>query len=101
MFNENVVSESSDFIKISVNRIKPQIIRAPIKNVIISDKHTAEALLHNFSKIELQFQNIYCVGRRTKRFVSNNIAIEQVARFPIQYEETISQIGKNSSQAKR
>ena len=73
LFNENVVSESSDFIKISVNRIKPQIIRAPIKNVIISDKHTAEALLHNFSKVELQFQNIYCVGRRTKRFVSNTI----------------------------
>jgi len=72
-FNENVVSNSSDFIKMSVNRIKPQIVRAPIKNVIISDKNTAEALLHNFSKVELQFQNIFCVGRRTKRFVSTTI----------------------------
>jgi len=73
LFNEKVISDSSDFIKISINRIKPQIIRQPIKNVIISDKNTAEALIHNFSKDELQFQNIYCIGRRTKRFISNTI----------------------------
>ena len=41
--------------------------------MIISDKNTAEALIHNFSKDELQFQNIYCIGRRTKRFISNTI----------------------------
>ncbi|WP_347923150.1 hydroxymethylbilane synthase [Pontimicrobium sp. SW4] len=73
LFNEKVIVESSDFIKISLNRIKPQIIRQPIKNVVITSKNTVEALLNNFSAVELQFQNIYCVGRRTKRLVEKRI----------------------------
>jgi len=73
LFNENVIAESSDFIKISLNRIKPQIIRNQIENVIIASKNSVEALLHNFSAVELQFKNIYCVGRRTKRLVEKRI----------------------------
>lgn len=73
LFNEKVVAESSDFIKFSLNRIKPQIVRNPIENVIIADKNSVEALLHNFSAVELQFKNIYCVGRRTKRLVEKRI----------------------------
>ena len=73
LFNESVVAESSDFIKISLNRIKPQIIRNPINNVIITNKHSVEALLHNFSAVELQFKNIYCVGRTTKRLIEKRI----------------------------
>ena len=42
-------------------------------NVIILSKHSVEALLHNFSPVELQFKNIYCVGRRTKRLVEKRI----------------------------
>ena len=60
LFNENVIAESSDFVKISLNRIKPQVVRNPIDNVIIANKHSVEALLHNFSAAELQFKNIYC-----------------------------------------
>jgi len=73
LFNEKVVAESSDFIKISLNRIKPQIVRNPIENVIITSKNSVEALLNNFSAVELQFKNIYCVGRRTKRLVEKRI----------------------------
>lgn len=73
LLNENIVSKSSDFIKISLNRIKAQIVRNPIKNVIITSKNTVEALLQNFSVTELQFENIYCVGRRTKRLVERRI----------------------------
>jgi hydroxymethylbilane synthase len=73
LFNEKVVVESSDFIKISLNRIKPQVVRNSIENVIITSKNTVEALLNNFSAAELQFKNIYCVGRRTKRLVENRI----------------------------
>jgi len=73
LFNEKVVAESSDFIKISLNRIKPQVVRNPIENVIITSKNSVEALLHNFSAVELQFKNIYCVGRRTKRLVEKRI----------------------------
>jgi len=73
LVNENVGVESSDFIKISVNRIKAQVVRNPIQNVVITSKNTVEALLQNFSAVELQFQNIYCVGRRTKRLVEKRI----------------------------
>ena len=73
LFNEKVVAESSDFIKFSLNRIKPQIVRNPIENVIIANKNSVEALLQNFSAVELQFKNIYCVGRRTKRLVEKRI----------------------------
>ena len=73
LLNEKVIAESSDFIKISLNRIKPQVIRNPIENVIITSKNSVEALLHNFSAVELQFKNIYCVGRRTKRLVEKRI----------------------------
>ncbi len=73
LFNEYVVAKSSDFVKISLNRIKPQVIRNPIDNVIIANKHSVEALLNNFSAVELQFKKIYCVGRRTKRLIEKRI----------------------------
>ena len=73
LLNEKVIVESSDFVKISLNRIKPQVVRNPIDNVIISSKNSVEALLHNFSAVELQFKNIYCIGRRTKRLVEKRI----------------------------
>ncbi|EDP97079.1 hydroxymethylbilane synthase [Kordia algicida OT-1] len=73
LFNDKIVSESSDFIKISLNRIKPQVVRKPIKNVVITSKNAVEALVQNFSSEELQFQNIYCVGRRTKKLIEQKI----------------------------
>jgi hydroxymethylbilane synthase len=73
LLNEKVIVESSDFVKMSLNRIKPQVVRTPIDNVIISSKNSVEALLHNFSAVELQFKNIYCIGRRTKRLVEKRI----------------------------
>ncbi|WP_046758668.1 hydroxymethylbilane synthase [Kordia jejudonensis] len=73
LFNEGIVSESSDFIKISLNRIKPQVVRKPIKNVVITSKNAVEALIQNFSAEELQFKNIYCVGRRTKKLIEQKI----------------------------
>lgn len=73
LLNQNIGVESSDFVKISTNRIRPQFVKNPIKNVIITSKNTVTALLENFSPTELQFQNIYCVGRRTKRLVEKRI----------------------------
>jgi hydroxymethylbilane synthase len=89
LFNEKVVAESSDFVKISLNRIKPQVIRNSIDNVIVSNKHSVEALLNNFSAVELQFKNIYCVGRRTKRLVEKRIGpvkhVEKSAKALAEY----------------
>ncbi len=73
LFNEKVLSKSSDFIKISLNRIHPNVLKNEIKNVIITSKNAVESLITNYSASELQFKNIYCVGRRTKRLVENKI----------------------------
>ena len=73
LFNEKVISDSSDFIKISLNRIRPQILRSEIQNVIITSKNAVESLTTNYSAVELQFKNIYCVGRRTKRLIEKKI----------------------------
>ncbi|NRB59476.1 MAG: hydroxymethylbilane synthase [Winogradskyella sp.] len=73
LFHNDVVAESNDAIKISLNRIPKSVVRNEIENVIITSKNGVEALLNNFSATELQFKNIYCVGRRTKRLIENRI----------------------------
>ncbi len=95
LFNENIGVESSDFVKISLNRLKPFLVRKPIENVIITSKNAVEALLQNFSAVELQFKNIYCVGRRTKRLVEKRIGpvkhveknAEKLARYLVDFIE--------------
>ncbi len=73
LFHEKVVVESADFIKINSNRIHPRHLKNEIKNVVITSKNAVESLITNYSAIELQFKNIYCVGRRTKRLIENRI----------------------------
>ncbi|WP_040280663.1 hydroxymethylbilane synthase [Psychroserpens damuponensis] len=73
MFCDDVVSNSSDFIKISLNRMTPTVLRPMPKNVIITSKNAAQALLTNFSAEDLKFENMYCVGGKTKRFVERKI----------------------------
>ena len=73
LFHEKVVVESTDFIKISLNRIHPRFLKSEIQNVVITSKNAVESLITNYSAIELQFKNIYCVGRRTKRLVEQKI----------------------------
>ncbi|MDO6595961.1 hydroxymethylbilane synthase [Oceanihabitans sp. 2_MG-2023] len=73
LVNDNLGVASSDFVKINSNRLKPQVVRNPIKNVVITSQNAVEALLQNFSAVELQFENIYCVGRRTKRLIEKRI----------------------------
>ncbi|TCK67726.1 hydroxymethylbilane synthase [Winogradskyella wandonensis] len=73
LFHRDVVAESNDAIKISLNRIPKSVVRNEIKNVVITSQNAVEALLTNFSAPELQFKNIYCVGRRTKRMIEKRI----------------------------
>lgn len=63
----------NDFISIKYNRVKPQAVKEPIKNVIFTSQNAVEALLYNYSSEDLNFENIYCVGRRTKRLIKNKI----------------------------
>ncbi|MBU3820723.1 hydroxymethylbilane synthase [Flavobacteriaceae bacterium XHP0103] len=95
LFDEKVKTDSSDFIKISFNRIHPRFLKNEIKNVIITSKNTVEALLTNYSAIELQFKNIYCVGRRTKQLVEKRIGkvthseknAKKLAQYLVEYME--------------
>jgi hydroxymethylbilane synthase len=73
LLNEKVKIESSDFIKVNSNRIPPSKLKSEIKNVVITSKNAVDALLTNYSAIELQFKNIYCVGRRTKKLIEQRI----------------------------
>ncbi|MFD2551586.1 hydroxymethylbilane synthase [Bizionia sediminis] len=73
LFHNDVVADSTDFVKISSNRIHPSILKQPIENVIITSKNGVEALTTNFDPAALQFKNIYCVGLRTKRLIERRI----------------------------
>lgn len=95
LFHNDVVAQSSDAIKISLNRIHKSVVKTEIENVIITSKNAVEALLTNFSVSELQFKNIYCVGRCTKRMVSNRIGkvthaepnAKKLAHYLVEYIE--------------
>jgi len=73
LFNKDLIVESNDAIKISLNRIPITLLRSPIQNVIITSKNAVEAILNNCPTEELMFKNIYCVGRRTKRMIEDKI----------------------------
>lgn len=73
LFHPKAIVKSSDFIKISINRIPARLLKNEIENVIITSKNAVESLTTNYSATELQFKNIYCVGRRTKRLVESKI----------------------------
>ena len=68
-----VGADMSDFITIRNNRLKPRVVKNPIKNVIITSQNAVDALLDNFISQELNFENIYCVGKRTKRLIEKKI----------------------------
>lgn len=70
---KNVKVESTDFLKISLNRIPKPILKVKIDNVIITSQNAVEAITTIVPKEELQFKNIYCVGRRTKKLIESKI----------------------------
>ena len=73
LFKNGLVVESSDMIKISFNRIPQSILKSKIENVIITSQNAVESIATNFDPKELQFKNIYCVGRRTKKLIESKI----------------------------
>ncbi|MBM1105359.1 hydroxymethylbilane synthase [Aurantibacter crassamenti] len=71
--NDGLHIDSEDFIKISLNRISAATLKQEYKNVVITSQNAVDALLKNISAEELQFKNIYCVGRKTKRLIEKRI----------------------------
>lgn len=72
-FNSGIRVDSEDFIKISPNRISPIILKKNLGNIVFTSKNAVESLLTNCSPAELQFDSIYCVGRKTKRLIERKI----------------------------
>ncbi|WP_417201240.1 hydroxymethylbilane synthase [Bizionia sp.] len=88
LFHNDVVADSSDFAKINLNRIHPSILKKEIENVIITSKNGVESLTTNYSATELQFKNIYCVGRRTKRMIEKRIG---PVKFAANYAQDLAE----------
>ncbi|KJD31277.1 porphobilinogen deaminase [Tamlana nanhaiensis] len=95
LLSDNVSVKSTDFVKISLNRIHPRFLKNEIENVVITSKNAVESLVTNYSATELQFKNIYCVGRRTKRLIEKKIGpvkhieknAEALANYLVEYIE--------------
>jgi hydroxymethylbilane synthase len=72
-FSTSIGIAMSDFITTRSNRLKPVLVKNRIKNVVITSQNAVDALTENFTSSDLKFDNIYCVGRRTKRLIENKI----------------------------
>jgi hydroxymethylbilane synthase len=72
-FDSVIRVDSEDFIKISPNRVSPIVLKKKVKNAIFTSKNAVEGLLTNISADELDFENIYCVGRKTRRLIQKKI----------------------------
>jgi hydroxymethylbilane synthase len=83
--------KDSDFIKIRFNRIPAKVMKNQHENVVITSQNGAEAILNSFTKNEINFKNIYCVGRRTKKLIENRIGkVTHVAKNALKLAEYIS-----------
>ncbi len=71
--DQRIGVDMSDFITIRFNRIKRSVIKDPIKHVIFTSQNAVNALTDNYDASELNFEHIYCVGRRTKRLIERSI----------------------------
>jgi len=80
LFKEGIRVKSEDFIKVSPNRIPLPVLKKEIRNVILTSQNAVEALLTHVSADELKFENIYCVGRKTKRLIERRIG-------PVKHQE--------------
>ncbi|QNM86976.1 hydroxymethylbilane synthase [Polaribacter pectinis] len=83
--------EDSDFIKIRFNRIPAKVMKKTHENVVITSQNGAEAILNSFTKDEINFKNIFCVGRRTKKLIERRIGkVTHVAKNALKLAEYIA-----------
>ena len=83
--------EDSDFIKMRFNRIPAKVMKNQHDNVLITSQNGVEAILNSFTKEEINFKNIFCVGRRTKKLIENRIGkVTYVAKNALKLAEYIS-----------
>jgi len=89
--SEAIGIEDSDFIKMRFNRIPAKVMKHKHENVVITSQNGVEAILNSFTKEEINFKNIFCVGRRTKKLIENRIGkVTHVAKNALKLAEYIS-----------
>jgi uroporphyrinogen-III synthase len=89
--SEAIGIHDSDFIKMRFNRIPAKVMRQQHENVVITSQNGVEAILNSFTKDEITFKNIFCVGRRTKKLIENRIGkVTYVAKNGLKLAEYIS-----------
>lgn len=72
-FRPSITIDSEDFIQVNPSRIPSVVLKSKIQNVIITSQNAVEALLTHSTADKLHFENIYCVGRKTKRLIERRI----------------------------
>ncbi|MBT3742670.1 MAG: hydroxymethylbilane synthase [Polaribacter sp.] len=83
--------KDSDFIKIRFNRIPAKVMKNQHENVLITSQNGVEAILNSFTKDEIKFKNIFCVGRRTKKLIENRIGkVTYVAKNALKLAEYVA-----------
>lgn len=95
LFADGVRVKSQDFIKVSPNRISAFELKKEKQNVVLTSQNAVEALLANVAPEDLNFENIYCVGRKTKRLIERRIGpvkhqeknAEKLAKYLVDYME--------------
>ena len=81
LVSNTVEIQDSDFIKIRFNRLSPKLMESKHDNVVITSQKAVESVLNSFTKEEMNFGSIFCVGRRTKKLIENRIGkVTHVAR---------------------
>lgn len=70
---KNISFKENDFINISFQDIPEEILKKKIKNVIITSKNSVESILRSSKSINIDFENIFCVGLKTKDLIQENI----------------------------
>ena len=65
----NFIVDEIELIEIAFNTsIK---LKNPIKNAVFTSKNAVIGVFNQFSSEELQFENVYCVGDKTSRFLED------------------------------
>jgi len=91
ILDNSIGIKDSDFIKIRFNRIPAKVMKSQHQNVVITSQNGVEAILNSFTKDEISFKNIFCVGRRTKKLIENRIGkVTHVAKNALKLAEYIS-----------
>jgi len=64
-----------DFIKTEPVAVQSDIFKESLEHVVFTSKNAVKSLLKNISSDNFKFQNIYCVGEKTKQIIEEKIGI--------------------------